>query len=182
MNTWAPVWSPIVDSSLWEESGDVVKVFMTLLATKDSDHISRMDAYKISRKCCLDELQVLDILKLLASPDKRRKVKQEFEGRRIKAVEDGWLILNGEKYRKMVQDEMRKARLRRAQEAFRRRQAMTEQEQAAFDRGRSEEFGKRRKTIGVKQAKHNGECSGAQAAIKDGLEEAATAAPEGAAL
>jgi hypothetical protein len=122
MNTWAPLWSGIVDSSLWEEDGDVVKVFMTLLATKDSDHVCRMDAYRIAKKCYLDELQVLDILKVLASPDKRRKVKQEHGGRRIKAVEDGWLILNGEKYREMVKTEMRKARVRRAQAAFRNRQ------------------------------------------------------------
>lgn len=119
MNTWTPLWSGIVDSSLWEESGDVVKVFMTMMAAKDSDHICRLDAYRVAKKCHLDELQVLDILKILASPDKRRKSKQEFDGRRIKAVEDGWLILNGEKYRQMVSEEMRKARLRRAQTTYR---------------------------------------------------------------
>lgn len=121
MNTWAPLWSGIVDSSLWEESGDVVKVFMTMLASKDSDHICRLDAYRIGRKCHIDELQVLEILKVLASPDKRRKTKQEYDGRRIKAAPDGWLILNGEKYRQMVSDEMRKARLRRAQAEFRKK-------------------------------------------------------------
>lgn len=121
MNTWAPLWSGIVDSSLWEETGDVVKVFMTMLATKDADHVCRLDAYKVGRKCNLDELVVLDIFKLLASPDKRRKVPQEFEGRRIRAVEDGWLILNGAKYREMVSEEMRKSRLRKAQAAFRER-------------------------------------------------------------
>lgn len=119
MNTWAPIWSGIVDSSLWEESGDVVKVFMTLLATKDSDHISRLDAYRIGKKCNIDELVVLDILKILASPDTRRRTQQQFEGRRIKAVEDGWLILNGQKYRDMVQYEMKKNRDRKAQAVWR---------------------------------------------------------------
>ncbi len=128
MNTWAPIWSPIVDSSLWEEDGDVVKVFISMIATKDSDHICRMDAYKIGKKCnflcpdgSVDEIKVLDILKILASPDTRRKIKQEYEGRRIKAVDDGWLVLNGEKYRKMVSEEMKKARNRRSQDAFRKR-------------------------------------------------------------
>jgi hypothetical protein len=119
MNTWTPLWSGIVDSSLWEESGDVVKVFVTMIASKDSDHVCRLDAYRIAKKCHFDEVKVLDILKILASPDKHRKSKQQFDGRRIKAVEDGWLILNGEKYRKMVSDEMRKARLRRAQSNYR---------------------------------------------------------------
>jgi hypothetical protein len=133
MNTWAPLWSGIVDSSLWEEDGDVVKVFMTILATKDSDHICRLDAYRIGRKCNIDELKILDILKLLASPDKRRKIKQEFEGRRIKAVEDGWMVLNGAKYRQMVQDEMRKRSWAKAQAAARQRKkglGPTQREQA----------------------------------------------------
>jgi hypothetical protein len=122
MNTWTPLWSGIVDSSLWEEDGNVVKVFMTMIATKDSDHICRLDAYRIARKCHIDEIKVLEILKTLASPDTRRVSKQEHEGRRIQAVEDGWLILNGAKYRKMVSEEMRKARLRRAQATFREKQ------------------------------------------------------------
>lgn len=123
MNTWAPLWSGIVDSSLWEESGDVVKVFMTILATKDSDHVCRMDAYKISRKCNLDELVVLNILtNVLAAPDTRRKIPQEHDGRRIRLVEDGWLVLNGDKYREMVSAERKKAKNRRAQEAWRQRQ------------------------------------------------------------
>jgi hypothetical protein len=122
MNTWAPIWSTIVDSSLWEEDGDVVKVFVTMLAVKDADHVCRLDAYRIAKKCNfrgkdgrVDEIKVLDILKVLASPDKRRVAEQEFEGRRIKAVEDGWLVLNGEKYRSMVKREMERARWRRAQ-------------------------------------------------------------------
>jgi hypothetical protein len=134
MNTWCPIWSQIVDSSLWEEDGDVVKVFMTMLATKDSDHVCRLDAYRIHKKCNIDELKVLEILKVLASPDKRRRAEQEFEGRRIKAVEDGWLILNGEKYRRMVSEEMRKARLRRAQSTFRekaRARALSREEMVA---------------------------------------------------
>lgn len=128
MNTWAPIWSCIVDSSLWEEPSDVVKVFLTMIATKDSDHICRLDAYRIAKKCNfrdkngdVDEVLVLGILKVLASPDRRRKHKQPYEGRRIKATEDGWLVLNGEKYKQMVQEEMRKARWRRAQAKWRER-------------------------------------------------------------
>ncbi len=128
MNTWSPIWSGIVESSLWEESGDVVKVFMTMLARKNSDHTCELDAFRIAKLCSfrlpdgnVDELKVLDILKILASPDKRRQAPQEFEGRRIRAVEGGWLVLNGEKYRAMVQYESRKANNRKSQAAFRER-------------------------------------------------------------
>lgn len=109
----------IVDSSLWSEPSDICKVFLTMLATKDSDHICRLTAYAIHVKCNLDEIRVLECLKILSSPDKLRKELQPFDGRRIKAVEDGWLILNGEKYRSLVQLEMKRARDRRGQAARR---------------------------------------------------------------
>lgn len=122
MNTWAPLWSGIVDSSIWEESDATVKVFITLLALKDSDHICRLNAYKISRKCNKPEAEVIACLKILEAPDRKRLEKQPFDGRRIERVEDGWLVLNGEYYREMVSREMLKAKNRRAQEAYRRRQ------------------------------------------------------------
>lgn len=125
MNTWAPLWSGIVDSSLWDEEDAVIKVFMTMLATKDSDHVCRLTAYNLHKKTGKSETEILEILKILASPDTRRKEKQEFDGRRIKAVEDGWLILNGEKYRAMVQKERERARWRRAQAKARERKRGT---------------------------------------------------------
>ena len=103
---------------------------MTMLATKDSEHICELDAYRIAKKCnfrlpdgTVNELLVLDCLKVLASPDKRRTVKQEHEGRRIKAVDGGWFIINGQKYKEWVQKEMRKASWRKAQAKKRAKQA-----------------------------------------------------------
>src|SRR6185503_16002070 len=61
-------------------------------------------------------------LKILSSPDTKRISPQEFDGKRILAVEEGWFMLNGEKYRKMMALEMKRARDRRAQAAFRERQ------------------------------------------------------------
>lgn len=92
-----------------------------MLAIKDSDHVVRYSAYQLAQLARKSETEILESLKVLSSPDSKRLEKQEFNGKRIKAVEDGWLILNGEKYRAKVSDEMRKARLRRAQSAFRER-------------------------------------------------------------
>ena len=96
---------------------------MTLMATKDSGHVSDLDAYGIAQLCKLDEIKVLEILKLLASPDTRRATPQDYEGRRIQAVDGGWLILNGEKYRDEVRLEMRRATNRKSQAAARARKA-----------------------------------------------------------
>ena len=122
MHTWAPLWNGIVESSLWDEPDYVVKIFLTMIAIKDADHIVRSTAYQLARKARKTEQEVLDALKVLSSPDKKRMEKQEFEGRRIKSVEEGWLVLNGEKYREMVSLEMKRARNRRAQAAWRERQ------------------------------------------------------------
>lgn len=106
MNTWAPLFSKIVDSSLWSEPDHVCKVFITLLAKKDADQVSRLNAFEIGSKCWPGdpekEVRALDALKILSEPDGRRVEPQPFEGRRIEKVADGWLILNGQVYEDMM--------------------------------------------------------------------------------
>lgn len=119
--SWTPLWNVVVESSLWMEPDSVVKVFLTMLAVKDHDHIVRKNAFQLARAANKNESEVLEALKVLSSPDKLRIEHQPHEGRRIKAVEEGWLILNGEKYREMVSVEMKRARDRRNQAARRAR-------------------------------------------------------------
>lgn len=126
MNTWAPLWNGIVYSSLWKESDTVRILFITMMALKDSDDIVRYTAYQIGQLANKDEVEVLEALKVLCSPDTKRKEHQEHAGRRIKAVEEGWLVLNGNKYRDMVRLEMKRAKNRRAQAAWRNRQRAKE--------------------------------------------------------
>lgn len=124
MNTFAPLFSLVVKSSIWDEDDSTCKVWVTMLALKDADHVVRLTAYQLARECRKTEQEVLDALLVLASPDKKRIEPQEFEGRRIKKVDDGWLVLNGEKYKKMMQAESLKAKNRRSIEAFRLRQKL----------------------------------------------------------
>lgn len=113
------------------------KVFIIMLAVKDSDYVVRLTAYQLARRCRKTEAEVLDALKVLSSPDTRRLEKQAYDGRRIRAVEDGWLILNGDKYRTKVSDELRKARNRRSQAAYRARKRFgTERPPSAAEVGR----------------------------------------------
>lgn len=118
-DTWTPLWSKIVDSSIWSEPDTVRIVFITMLAKKDSDHIVRGTAFNIAKWANKSEAEVIQALKVLAAPDKHRIEKQPFDGRRIEKHEDGWFMLNGEDYRRKVSEEMRKARLRRAQNTYR---------------------------------------------------------------
>lgn len=119
--SWTPLWSKIVDSSIWDESDSVVKIFMTMMAIKDANHIVRCNAYELAKKSRKTEVEVLEALKILASPDTKRVEPQAYDGRRIQAVEGGWLILNGELYQEMMQKEAKRARDARAARAYRER-------------------------------------------------------------
>lgn len=109
MNTWSPLFSKVVDSSIWHEPYFVRVLFMTMLALKDADHVVRCNAFMLASRAHMTEKEVLDGLKVLSSPDKKRLEPQKFEGRRIQRVEDGWLVLNGEEYRRLMQSINRKA-------------------------------------------------------------------------
>lgn len=86
-----------------------------MLALKDSSDVCSLNAYQLARRSRKSEAEVLDALKVLSSPDSKRIEKQEHDGRRIQAVDDGWLILNGQKYRELMRIEMRRASWRKAQ-------------------------------------------------------------------
>lgn len=123
MNNWVPIWNGLVDSSLWQEPDHVFRVFVAMMTLKDADHIVRLDTWKLARRIHMDKefAKVTNALEVLAAPDKLRP-DQEFEGRRIKRVDEGWLILNADKYREMMKKEMERARNRAAQAAWRARQ------------------------------------------------------------
>lgn len=125
MDTFTPLFSKVVQSSLWDETDLVVKVYMTMLAMKDPDHVVRATAYGIAREARKTEAEVLEVLRVLSLPDQRRLEPQEFDGRRIERVSEedggGWLILNGAKYQRMMAVVFRRAR---NAEAMRRARAL----------------------------------------------------------
>lgn len=122
MNRFAPLFSQIVDSSLWEEKLSVRIVFLTMLAKKDCDHVVRGTLYNLHRWANVSQEEVMEAIKVLESPDERRRLeKQEFEGRRIEKVEGGWKILNGAKYEREMQriaEQVRKAKWAREHRAM----------------------------------------------------------------
>lgn len=137
MDTWCPIFSKIVDSSIWKESDLVVKVFLTMLAKKDSDDIVRANAYMIGEWAKKSEKEALEALAVLSSPDTKRIEPQPHEGRRIEKVSEGWLILNGEHYRQLmigINERARKKRwaaMRRAQDRAERAALKRADEQGA---------------------------------------------------
>jgi hypothetical protein len=99
---YCPIFESLIDSSLWGEEYPVRLTFIALLALKGMDDIVRFNAYNIAQRARMEEGEVLKALKVLSSPDKKRIEPQPYEGRRIEAVEGGWLVLNGAYYRNQV--------------------------------------------------------------------------------
>lgn len=122
MNSWSPLFSKIVDSSVWTEPDYVCKVFITMLALKDSDHVVRYNAFGLAARAHKTEKEVIDALKVLSSPDKKRLEPQPHDGRRIQRVDDGWLILNGQFYEDMMREVNRRVYKARKQREYRARE------------------------------------------------------------
>lgn len=123
----------------------VFKIWIALLLLKDSDFVVRSTPFQIAQRARKSEQQVLEALKILSSPDTKRIEKQAYDGRRIVAVEEGWLILNGDKYTALMKEEMKRAKNRRAQQAFRdRKKARVAKENGADSTARSPDEGQAR--------------------------------------
>lgn len=119
MHGYTPIFSKIVDSSLWDEPDFVVKIFISMLAKKDRDNVVRATAFNISRWARKSEEEVIEALRILSSPDTKRLEPQEFEGRRIEKVKDGWIILKGEFYQKLMMEVNMRAYKRDKQREYR---------------------------------------------------------------
>lgn len=102
MTSWCPVFSKIVDSSVWVLPYHVRILWIVLLALKDSDQVVRYNAFGLAKRGGLSEAEVLHGLEVLSKPDKTRLEPQPFEGRRIEKVDAGWKVLNGEFYKDMM--------------------------------------------------------------------------------
>jgi hypothetical protein len=98
MGGFTKLFNTIITSSIWGEDDKTRIVWITMLALQDAD--GKVDAAipgladmaRVSLEDCRKALQIL----LNPDPDSRSK---EYEGRRIKEIDGGWLILNAEKYR-----------------------------------------------------------------------------------
>jgi hypothetical protein len=113
----------VLDSSLWAEPSDVVKVFLTMLAMCDAEGLCPATAPGIAGRANLPLTKVRRILTKLEAPDADDR-SGVAEGRRIQRVPGGYLITNYLAYRD--KDYGAAERARRYRE--RKRQAVTRDE------------------------------------------------------
>ncbi len=108
---YTKLFSSIIASTIWREPDHVRLVWITMLAICDrygNVHASipgLADLARVSIEHCQDAL------KRLMAPDEFSRTK-DYEGRRIKETDGGWLILNRAKYRDMISKERTRERKR----------------------------------------------------------------------
>lgn len=139
---WTPLFSTIIDSSVWRTSKETRLVWITLLAKKNRDGYVRAAVWALARDAGVTEDECREALRVLESPDPESHCKDN-EGRRIKPVDGGWVVLNHFIYRDLIS------------------RANQRVKQAAWQK----EYRKRLKKVGNDAA-----CLGAQQAIEDGFD------------
>lgn len=106
---YTKLFGSLIGSTVWREPDHVRLVWITMLAMKDRHHNVEASIPGLAdfARVSLDKCQ--EALAILSSPDPYSRSK-EHDGRRIEAIDGGWRILNGEKYRqKMNADERRES-------------------------------------------------------------------------
>lgn len=101
MGGFTKLFSDIVDSSIWEESPETCKVWVTLLALCDADGFVRGSEGWLAGKSRVSLGKTVAALNTFQQPDIRSRTPDN-DGRRIERVEDGWIILNYLKFREKL--------------------------------------------------------------------------------
>lgn len=153
MSGYTKLFESILDSTIWGESAETRVVWITMLAMRNRRHMVEASLPGLAHRARVKLEDAEKAVKKFLAPDKFSR-SRENEGRRIQAVDGGWLILNGEKYR----------------------QKMNEAERREYQRVKQSEYRKRRKKLN-----HLAGCDGAQEAITDGLKESDRIAAMGSA-
>lgn len=118
MKTWTPLWSSIVDSSVWGESKETKILWITMLAKKDRNGFVEASLPGLARAAVLSLPETEKAIKVLEAPDPHSRSKVN-EGRRVKKVDGGWMVLNHFPYRDQMGAEYRREYQRQKQAQYR---------------------------------------------------------------
>lgn len=115
--SFAKLDSGITMSSIWSEPLHIRVVWVAFLSLKDENGLVSGVRSSLQRICNVTIEQYDDAVNVLSSPDPESKTK-DFDGRRISKCDEGWIILNHEKYRLHddVQREKTRERVRKHRE------------------------------------------------------------------
>jgi hypothetical protein len=117
------LFTSILDSSIWLEDSDTVRVWITLLASMDETGFCKFGSPKnLAIRANVPLPETVRAIGILESPDEISP-GQDFDGRRVERVVGGWIVLNAGKYREMVTRRIAKEQNRIRVERFRRKKS-----------------------------------------------------------
>lgn len=123
MTGYTKLFSSIITSTIWRADNATRIVWITMLALRDRNHVVEAsvpglaDMARVSVEDCRKALVILSAF----DPDSRTK---EHGGRRVEQIDGGWIILNGEKYRKKMNIDERREYKRQKQSEYRKQAKM----------------------------------------------------------
>lgn len=132
MTGWTPLYHQIVASSIWGAPDHVRLAWITLLAICNKDGIAPVTAGGLARLANISIENAADALKVLSEPD-QDTLTQEHEGRRIERVDNGWRLLNWQKYRELTKKQILREQNRIAQAKYRATKVSTAGQQVSED-------------------------------------------------
>lgn len=103
MDSWSPLFSSIVVSSIWGLDPHVKVVWITLLALKDKNGFVPGTVPGLARMAVVSAAQCREALAIFEAPDDDSRDKGN-EGRRIKTVDGGWMILGHERFQNRMRE------------------------------------------------------------------------------
>ena len=118
MSGFTKLWAEITDSSIWNEDDKTRIVWITMLARMGPDYVVRASVGGLAHLARVSREDCEKALEKLASPDPDSRSPEE-EGRRIKKVDGGFFMINGEKFRQRRGDEEKKAYMREYMRQYR---------------------------------------------------------------
>lgn len=130
MISYVKLFGEILDSSVWQLSVATRIVWITMLAMKDRDHVVRAAVPGLASRARVSLKECETALGELMSPDKYSRSKED-DGRRIRVVDGGWVVVNGEEYRNRMGREERRDYQRIKQAEYRARKAAPKESRKA---------------------------------------------------
>jgi hypothetical protein len=114
------LFSGIVAASIWEEPYHVRLMWITILALKGRDGFVSSSIPGLARMANVSREECEDALKRFENPDPDSKC-QDNEGRKIKRVDGGWVVLGHERNQKKMSEACQKFKNAQRQARFRER-------------------------------------------------------------
>ncbi len=118
MAHYTKLWSHILNSTVWNEDDQTRLVWITMLALSDMGGYVAGSIPGLAHQARVSIQSCEKALIILESPDNYSRTK-EHEGRRIKTVDGGWMILNYEKHREAAAEDLRRQQNRERARRFR---------------------------------------------------------------